>query len=432
MVFGRQLSLHLKWRTRWALPLALVALLASGCIVTPVAPAGTIPRPTATPTTVPTTPGAEETADPLANSEWRLVSMGAADSPAPVIGEDAITLSFADGQAGGHSGCNEYGGSYQVENGALVFGEIVSTLRACVDEAVMQQEQQYLGALRAAGRFERTEEGLTIRYADESGVLNFVAADAAEPSPATVTPADELTGTATLTPTTDLPAGTPDSAGEATSAQPTRITFTPGETSATVEGMIGERQTDYYVLHAQAGQIMSVEIASPNDDVLLTVVGEDGTPLKRYQAGPPSWTSQLPATQDYFIHAVSVGPATTYTLHVRVLPLASVPAEHSEFAPGATSAQISGLLPAGGGVQQYVLAASAGQTLAVEVMSDDVPVEAVITGPTGFLATAEPVGGDANHVAQTVPLAETGDYTVTLATPDRMPSTNYTVTFTIE
>jgi len=56
------------------------------------------------------------------------------------------------------------------------------------------------------------------------------------------------------------------------------------------------------VLAAQQGQIMAVEITSPNNGVLLSVVGQDGTPLKRYQNGPPSWTSTLPATQDYFIH----------------------------------------------------------------------------------------------------------------------------------
>jgi hypothetical protein len=228
------------------------------------------------------------------------------------------------------------------------------------------------------------------------------------------------------------PTTMPELAGESPVTQPTRITFGPGESAATIKEMIEERGTGFYVLQAQEGQIMAVEIISPNGDVLLTVVGEDGTPLKRYQNGPPSWTSRLPATQDYFIHAVSVGPATSYTLNVRIQPLASVPAERVEFAPGETSAERSSLLPAGGSVQQYVLAASAGQTLAVEVTSDDVAVDVTVVGPTGFLATAEPVDGNANHVAQSVTLAETGDYTITLATPDRMPSTNYVVTFTIE
>ena len=91
-------------------------------------------------------------------------------------------------------------------------------------------------------------------------------------------------------------------------------TFGPGAISTEIQGSLAERATNFYVLAAQQGQIMSVGITSPNHDVLLSVIGQDGTPLKRYQNGPPSWTSMLPATQDYLIHVVSVGPASDYTL----------------------------------------------------------------------------------------------------------------------
>ena len=130
---------------------------------------------------------------------------------------------------------------------------------------------------------------------------------------------------------------------------------------------------------------MSVEITSPNGDVLLSVVGADGTPYKRYQNGPPSWTSALPATQDYYLHAVSVGPATAYTLRVWIEPLNdNGSAERIEFAPGATTASRSGALPEGG-VKAYILTASAGQTMQYATPADiyNSPAATFVAGFTG-------------------------------------------------
>lgn len=115
----------------------------------------------------------------LANSQWRLVSFGAPGAETPVIEGSTVTLEFGAGsQAGGSGGCNSYGGEYQVQGGALSVSQIVSTLMACVDERVTQQEQQYFQALEAAGRFELAADQLTIWYDDGQGVLNFVRASA--------------------------------------------------------------------------------------------------------------------------------------------------------------------------------------------------------------------------------------------------------------
>ncbi len=90
-----------------------------------------------------------------------------------------ITLKFeAENQFGGSGGCNSYSGQYQVEDGALLFSQIVSTLMACADERVTQQEQRYFQALEAAGQFELTADRLTIQYDGGRGVLNFVRAAA--------------------------------------------------------------------------------------------------------------------------------------------------------------------------------------------------------------------------------------------------------------
>lgn len=100
---------------------------------------------------------------------------------------------------------------------------------------------------------------------------------------------------------------------------PVRIQFQPGAYSATIEGMVQGRAVNYYILRAKAEQTMSVKIASPKSDVLLTIYGvEDGSPLVRYVSGATEWEGKLPATQDYIIEAVSVGETTSYTLQVTI------------------------------------------------------------------------------------------------------------------
>jgi len=130
-----------------------------------------------TPVVSPQAPGAGDT---LANTRWRLVSFGEPGDETPVVAGSTVTLEFeANGQVGGSGGCNSYGGKYQVQDGTISFGEIVSTLMACTDERVMQQEQQYLGALQSAGQFELAGQRLTIQYNGGRGVLNFEPAAAA-------------------------------------------------------------------------------------------------------------------------------------------------------------------------------------------------------------------------------------------------------------
>ena len=101
-----------------------------------------------------------------------------------MVADSAVTLAFsADGTAGGDTGCNSYGGDYTVEGDTLSFGEMVSTLMACEDQAVMAQEQAYLAALQSAARFEVAADHLTIWYDEGSSQLTFAppTADTQEP-----------------------------------------------------------------------------------------------------------------------------------------------------------------------------------------------------------------------------------------------------------
>lgn len=100
---------------------------------------------------------------------------------------------------------------------------------------------------------------------------------------------------------------------------PRRITFAPGAISATVQGDVAAHVSDDYILAAQEGQTMTVDITSPNDNVLLTIVGADGIPLTNgLMSGATSWQGQLPATQDYTLRAIGTLEPASYILTVTI------------------------------------------------------------------------------------------------------------------
>lgn len=104
------------------------------------------------------------TADILGH-EWTLVAFVTSDGThEPIIPGSRVTIGFqADGTLGGHGGCNGYGGSWsQSEDGALVVDGIISTLIACEQFGVTEQEQRLFGALQETRRATRTGQALRI------------------------------------------------------------------------------------------------------------------------------------------------------------------------------------------------------------------------------------------------------------------------------
>jgi heat shock protein HslJ len=109
----------------------------------------------------------------LMETNWQLVSFGDEN---PIILNTVITLVFDDGNSfGGSAGCNSYGGTYEVNGNEITFGETVSTMMACLDEGIMEQEQAYLNALNSATRYEIADNRLVIEYGDGQ-TLTFIPA----------------------------------------------------------------------------------------------------------------------------------------------------------------------------------------------------------------------------------------------------------------
>jgi heat shock protein HslJ len=149
----------------YALFMGAILLLTAAC--TPaVAP---------TPTPAAEMPAATPTMEPapavdLAGTEWVLVRYGPVDDPVESLPESPATLTFEEESLGGNTGCNHFGGEYEVNGNQIEISDIFQTLIAC-DGPVMEQERDYLEGLRSAEKFRLADESLTLVY--PGGELHF-------------------------------------------------------------------------------------------------------------------------------------------------------------------------------------------------------------------------------------------------------------------
>ena len=106
----------------------------------------------------------------LESTAWVLADLAGT----PPLEGTTISLEFMEAsQLGGSSGCNSYGGGYEIDRDNLVIKELASTLMACLDpEGVMDQEQRFLEVLSAAETFNISGNRLKITSVDGE-VLEF-------------------------------------------------------------------------------------------------------------------------------------------------------------------------------------------------------------------------------------------------------------------
>lgn len=150
----------------------LLAALLSACGPA-AAPEG--PDPTAT------APPPASGGNLLEGTEWVLTSLGAS----PLLDGTHITLKFAEGKLGGFAGCNSYGGAQDsggqiaTAEGTLTVSEMAMTAMACPSpEGVMEQEQAYVEALRAASTYHLDGDRLELRDAGGATILTFARQEA--------------------------------------------------------------------------------------------------------------------------------------------------------------------------------------------------------------------------------------------------------------
>lgn len=412
-------------RALWAI-LVVVLVTMAGCTM-PQPPSGTPGAPSestasaSTPAaaTTPAEPGAVIEGEPLVATSWQLTTFGPAGAETPVVADSTVTLAFsADGTAGGNTGCNTYGGDYTVEGDTLSFGEMVSTLMACADEAVMAQEQAYLAALQSAARYEVTADHLTIWYDEENSQLNFAAptADTQEPPVADNTSAvvgDEMAE---------------------------RVEFETGATTTTRSGTIAAGSDKQYALAASAGQTVRVQTVSAGAPVDITVYGPGGASWSgEAQAADATVTAEVTAPEngDYLVTLSLPADATAsnyeVTFTVDAIASQSGPVERIAFAPDASPTERRGELPDGPVVQQYLLSTNVGVTLTVDATSDEVPLRMTIESPSGNQWIPEMLlAEDGYTIGREFTVPEPGYYLVTLTKDEGTPKTNFTIAFTLQ
>lgn len=79
----------------------------------------------------------------------------------PVVGS-TVTAVFSADTVSGSTGCNDYNGPYTLDGTTLKIGPLASTMKAC-EQALMDQEQQFLTALQAATTFSQSGPVLTLK-----------------------------------------------------------------------------------------------------------------------------------------------------------------------------------------------------------------------------------------------------------------------------
>ncbi|MEZ4591609.1 MAG: META domain-containing protein [Chloroflexota bacterium] len=127
-------------------------------------------------TAVSTSPEVQPEGSSLPGTSWVLASFGPTDNQTAVLPNTELTLNFDGAQINGNAGCNSYFADATInDDGSLSFGMMGSTLMACLDEDVMQQESDFLAALAQATSF--TLAGNQLMLYTPDGSLTFMAAN---------------------------------------------------------------------------------------------------------------------------------------------------------------------------------------------------------------------------------------------------------------
>ena len=83
-----------------------------------------------------------------------------------------VNFDARKGTAGGNTSCNVFGGDYNVRGSSIAFSNIISTMRACVEDNKMSVERDMLVGLREARRFE-IRAGRLLLYRGNELLLTF-------------------------------------------------------------------------------------------------------------------------------------------------------------------------------------------------------------------------------------------------------------------
>ena len=112
--------------------------------------------------------------DELLAGEWTVTGVRSADAVSSPIAGSELTATFADGGVSGNAGCNTFNGTVTFVGDELTIGPLATTRTACTDEAIGQQETDFLAALENTASFSATSAMVTL-LADDGTVTAVLA-----------------------------------------------------------------------------------------------------------------------------------------------------------------------------------------------------------------------------------------------------------------
>ncbi|HET6975791.1 MAG TPA: hypothetical protein VFI24_05685 [Pyrinomonadaceae bacterium] len=95
-----------------------------------------------------------------------------------------------------------------------------------------------------------------------------------------------------------------------------RVQFKRGASSATVQGRVSLELSDTWVIGARAGQVMTVQLTSPNRSVRFMLMTSRTT--TSVADNTRSWTGTLPDTDDYLILVDTGAKTASYSMTITI------------------------------------------------------------------------------------------------------------------
>lgn len=113
----------------------------------------------------------DDSALKLEDRKWVLESIKGRNLP-KVETLPFINFDKSKKSAGGNTGCNAFGGNYSVTRDTIAVTNIISTMRACIEDERMNVEREFKNNLQNADRFEIAGRKLNL-YRNKTLLLTF-------------------------------------------------------------------------------------------------------------------------------------------------------------------------------------------------------------------------------------------------------------------
>jgi len=102
-------------------------------------------------------------ADDLSGKRWTLTQIGGQNWTAE---KPYVEFDRAQSKLSGDAGCNRFSGTLEVKYSSIKVSRLISTKRACLDEAANRMESRFLGELERITRFEMRDGKLVLLAGD--------------------------------------------------------------------------------------------------------------------------------------------------------------------------------------------------------------------------------------------------------------------------